>query len=142
MCPQDATQRPPGWPSLGHDIVQVFEVVIQVIVQVGGASAHSIANTGQGERGRGRGAAPDVGPNDAAKGASHARERRGLVGGKYLFSSLGGNPLLFAVVVSPTLTIGALLITRPGLHPAFLEDGSGGGRRGGGGEFCPREVLA
>jgi hypothetical protein len=130
---------------VGRDVVQVFEVVVQVVVQVGRASARSIADTGRGEvEGRARQrdgrAAPDVGPDDAAKGASHARERRGG-GGESLLSFLGGNPPLFAVVVFPTLTMGALLIARPGLRPAFLGGGGGGGR-GGGGEFCPREAPA
>ncbi len=67
--------------------------------------------------------------------APHMRAKDGEGGDDApLMSFLKGNPLLFAVVIFPTLTMGVLLLARPRLRPAFLGgSGDGGGGIGGGG---------
>ncbi len=108
---------------MGRDVVQVFEVVIQVIVQVGRASARSIANAGQGEReGRARQrdgrAAPDIGPDDSlvwgAKMAPIIKVGDGQITG------LGWPPLDEYI-----------LNNQPNGHDDDNDNGGGGGGRGG-----------
>ncbi len=117
---------------VGYNVIQVFMVVIQVILQVVRvALAHSIADASQREEeGRDRQcdghAAPNVGPNNTVKGTSHACKQWG---GEFLLLFMGCNPLLFSMVISSTLMMGVLLIARLGLHPAFL-GGDSIGRRG------------
>jgi hypothetical protein len=114
---------------VGRDVVQVFEVVVQVVVQVGRASARSIADAGRGEReGRARQrdgrAAPDVGPDDSlvwgAKMAPIIKVRDGRITG------LGWPPLDEYI-----------LNNQPNGHDDDNDDGGGGG--GGGGGDCRGE---